>query len=187
MASQRSAVARATAASMSIDPGAAVRDDGPGVIAGEAALVRVALGVGSAVFVADGLEVPEPPQAALVIAASPTARMVSRRAGTGQTSQLFAPGPPSLSHRSRIPGSTGFLQGRRAATHWAARKELRDLGGVEVVEGERWVRDGNVVTSAGVSAGIDMALWLVGQLKTPEDARKVQLFMEYQPAPPYGE
>lgn len=53
----------------------------------------------------------------------------------------------------------GFLQGRRAATHWAARKELRDLGGVEVVDGERWVRDGNVVTSAGVSAG---SIWRCG-------------------------
>jgi transcriptional regulator GlxA family with amidase domain len=80
----------------------------------------------------------------------------------------------------------GFLAGRRAATHWAARKELSDLGDVEVVE-QRWVHEGNVITSAGVSAGIDMALYLVGQLKSPEDARKVQRFMEYDPAPPYAE
>ena len=52
---------------------------------------------------------------------------------------------------------------------------------------ERWVHDGNVITAAGVSAGIDMALYLVGQLKSPEDARKVQRFMEYEPAPPYAE
>lgn len=82
----------------------------------------------------------------------------------------------------------GFLEGKRATTHWGAKQELRDLGGnTEVVDGERWVHDGNVVTAAGVSAGIDMALYLVGQLKSPEDARKVQSFMEYQPAPPYAE
>ena len=79
----------------------------------------------------------------------------------------------------------GFLDGKRATTHWAARKELRDLGGVEVGE-ERWVHDGNVVTAAGVSAGIDMALYVVGLLKSPDDARKVQHFMEYEPAPPYA-
>ena len=49
------------------------------------------------------------------------------------------------------------------------------------------MHDGNVITAAGVSAGIDMALYVVGQLKSPEDARKVQSFMEYQPAPPYAE
>jgi transcriptional regulator GlxA family with amidase domain len=49
----------------------------------------------------------------------------------------------------------------------------------------RYVRDGNLVTAAGVSAGIDMALWLVGQLHTPELARTVQRYIEYDPAPPY--
>jgi transcriptional regulator GlxA family with amidase domain len=47
------------------------------------------------------------------------------------------------------------------------------------------VRDGNVVTSAGVSAGIDMALWLVGQLHGVDVARQVQRYIEYDPAPPY--
>jgi len=79
----------------------------------------------------------------------------------------------------------GFLDGRRAATHWAARRELAELGGVEIVE-ERWVQDGNVITAAGVSAGIDMALYLVGLLKSPDEARKVQRIMEYEPAPPYA-
>jgi transcriptional regulator GlxA family with amidase domain len=50
----------------------------------------------------------------------------------------------------------------------------------------RYVRDGNVVTAAGVSAGIDMALWLVGQLYSVEQARNVQRYMQYDPAPPYG-
>ena len=84
--------------------------------------------------------------------------------------------------------SAGFLEGRRATTHWAAIPELRALGGnTQVVDEARWVEDGNVITSAGVSAGIDMALYVVGQLKSPEDARKVQRAMEYYPAPPYAE
>lgn len=55
-----------------------------------------------------------------------------------------------------------------------------------VLEGRRYVRDGNVVTAAGVSAGIDMALWLVGELHGPDFARGVQRFIEYDPAPPYA-
>jgi transcriptional regulator GlxA family with amidase domain len=49
----------------------------------------------------------------------------------------------------------------------------------------RYVRDGQLVTAAGVSAGIDMALWLVGQIWDVERARRVQRMMEYDPAPPY--
>jgi transcriptional regulator GlxA family with amidase domain len=82
----------------------------------------------------------------------------------------------------------GFLDGKRATTHWGAIKELRELGGTtQVVEGERWVHDGGVITSAGVSAGIDMALYVVGLVKSPEIARSVQRAMEYEPAPPYQE
>ena len=55
-----------------------------------------------------------------------------------------------------------------------------------VLEKVRYVRDGNVVTSAGVSAGIDMALWVSGQLWGVETARAIQRFMEYDPAPPYA-
>jgi transcriptional regulator GlxA family with amidase domain len=55
-----------------------------------------------------------------------------------------------------------------------------------VVRDARYVRDGNVVTSAGVSAGIDMALWLVGALSDPATARRVQRVIQYEPAPPYA-
>jgi len=80
----------------------------------------------------------------------------------------------------------GFLEGKRATTHWGAKPELRALGGTtQVVEDGRWVHDGNVITAAGVSAGIDMALYVVGLLKSPDDARRVQKAMEYDPAPPY--
>lgn len=82
--------------------------------------------------------------------------------------------------------AAGFLRGKQAATHWVYRDALRARGEVTVLEGPRYVRDGNVVTSAGVSAGIDMALWLVGQLHGPDVARRTQHFIEYNPAPPYA-
>ena len=77
----------------------------------------------------------------------------------------------------------GFLAGKRATTHWGAMEMLRQLGDVEVVQ-ERYVHDGNVITSAGVSAGIDMALYLVSLLKDPATAINVQKMMEYYPQPP---
>jgi transcriptional regulator GlxA family with amidase domain len=80
----------------------------------------------------------------------------------------------------------GFARGRRVTTHWGFAETLRGRGDVTVLEGVRYVRDGNLVTAAGVSAGIDMALWLVGQLHTPELARTVQRYIEYDPAPPYA-
>ena len=79
----------------------------------------------------------------------------------------------------------GFARGRRVTTHWAFVETLRERGDVTVLERTRYVRDGNVVTAAGVSAGIDMALWLVGQLHGVDAARKVQRVIEYDPAPPY--
>ena len=80
----------------------------------------------------------------------------------------------------------GFLKGKRAATYFRSREQLEKMGDVTVVE-DRWVHDGNVITAGGVSSGIDMALYLLGVLKTPEFARKVQQHIEYDPAPPYAE
>lgn len=80
----------------------------------------------------------------------------------------------------------GFAKGRRVTTHWAFVDTLRQRGDVTVLENRRYVRDGNVVTAAGVSAGIDMALWLVGQIYGVDVARKVQRGIEYDPAPPYA-
>ena len=69
-------------------------------------------------------------------------------------------------HGRDAAAPAGFLEGRRATTHWGAKQELRDLGGnTEVVDAGRWVVDGNVITAAGVSAGIDMALYVVGPTK----------------------
>jgi transcriptional regulator GlxA family with amidase domain len=81
--------------------------------------------------------------------------------------------------------SAGLLRGRRATTHWMFTDELEQRG-VQVARGARYVRDGNVVTAAGVSAGIDMALWLLGQLRGEDAARVAQRYMEYAPEPPFG-
>jgi transcriptional regulator GlxA family with amidase domain len=80
----------------------------------------------------------------------------------------------------------GFARGCRVTTHWSFVEQLRKRGDVTVLERTRYVRDGNLVTAAGVSAGIDMALWLIGQIHSPDFARKVQHYIEYDPAPPYA-
>ena len=83
--------------------------------------------------------------------------------------------------------AAGPAKGKRVTTHWGFVKTLRERGeAAEVLDNFRYVRDGNVVTAAGVSAGIDMALWLVGAWYGPEFARGVQRYMEYDPAPPYA-
>jgi transcriptional regulator GlxA family with amidase domain len=85
---------------------------------------------------------------------------------------------------SLILAAAGVLEeGRRATTHWQALEELRRLG-VEVVE-ERVVFDGKLVTAAGVSAGIDMALALVARIAGEQVAQAIQLGIEYDPQPPF--
>jgi len=79
----------------------------------------------------------------------------------------------------------GFLEGKSATTHWGSIPELQNLGGeTMVVSDRRWVHDGNVITAAGVSAGIDMSLYLISLLKDPATAKRVQQMMEYYPKPP---
>jgi transcriptional regulator GlxA family with amidase domain len=83
--------------------------------------------------------------------------------------------------------AAGPARGKRVTTHWGFIEALRARGeAAEVLGHIRYVRDGNVVTAAGVSAGIDMALWLTGQIHDPAMARAVQRVMEYDPAPPYA-
>jgi transcriptional regulator GlxA family with amidase domain len=81
----------------------------------------------------------------------------------------------------------GLARGKRITTHWAYLPTLREAAAdtTTVLDHVRYVRDGNLVTAAGVSAGIDMALWLTGELFGVAHARLTQRAMEYDPAPPY--
>jgi len=79
----------------------------------------------------------------------------------------------------------GVARGRRVATHHAFEGTLEARGDVTVVRDARYVVDGNLVTSQGVSAGIDMALWVTGQIYGREHARAVRRYIQYDPAPPY--
>jgi transcriptional regulator GlxA family with amidase domain len=85
-----------------------------------------------------------------------------------------------------VLAAAGPARGRRVTTYFGAIGEFARQGTAgEIVAGERWVVDGNVVTAAGVSAGIDMTLWLVGELFGAEVGRATQRAIEYNPAPPY--
>jgi putative intracellular protease/amidase/YHS domain-containing protein len=80
-------------------------------------------------------------------------------------------------------GAAGLLDGRRATTHWYELESLAVFGATPVAE--RVVHDGKLMTAAGISAGIDMALRLVDRIAGREQTQWVQLNMEYDPDPPY--
>ena len=82
-----------------------------------------------------------------------------------------------------VYAKAGLLDGRPATTHWGALDRLADLG-VNVDREARFVDDGDVVTAAGVSAGIDMALHLVARLESVERAQEVRRYIQYDPQPP---
>jgi transcriptional regulator GlxA family with amidase domain len=86
---------------------------------------------------------------------------------------------------SLVYAAAGLLAGRPATTHWASLDLLAHLDPtIEVRPDDRFVDDGNMVTSAGVSAGIDMALHLVARLAGAERAREIRRYIQYDPAPP---
>ena len=82
-----------------------------------------------------------------------------------------------------VLGVAGLLKGRRATTHWAYTDLLPLVGAVHAQA--RVVRDGNVFTGAGVTAGIDFALSLAAEVAGSEAAERIQLSLEYDPAPPF--
>ncbi|MBD8905419.1 DJ-1/PfpI family protein [Methylorubrum zatmanii] len=83
-----------------------------------------------------------------------------------------------------VLGAAGLLRGRRATTHWAAHDLLAAFGAVPVQE--RVVRDGNLITGGGVTAGIDFGLTLAAELADEATARTIQLQQEYAPTPPFS-
>jgi putative intracellular protease/amidase len=84
---------------------------------------------------------------------------------------------------SLILGAAGLLKGRRAACHWGWREHLAAFGAI--ADEGRVVRDGNLITGGGVTAGIDFAFTLLAELAGETTAQAVQLGLEYAPAPPF--
>lgn len=84
---------------------------------------------------------------------------------------------------SLVLGAAGLLDGLEATTHWAAMKTLAGTGARPT--GRRVVEQGKIVTAAGVSSGIDMALFLAGRIAGDQVAQAIQLGIEYDPQPPY--
>ncbi len=113
---------------------------------------------------------------------------VATRAGDGvlewlRTANETSEWTTSVCTGSLVLAAAGLLEGRRATTHWLAFDELARLGAEPVHE--RVVFDGKLVTGAGVSAGIDMALSLAARVASPEVSQAIQLSIEYDPEPPF--
>lgn len=89
----------------------------------------------------------------------------------------------SICTGSLLLGAAGLLNGLEATTHWNSAAILEGFGAT--YRETRVIPQGRIVTSAGVSSGIDMALWLAGQIAGDEAARAAQLCIEYDPQPPY--
>ena len=85
---------------------------------------------------------------------------------------------------SLVLGASGLLKGRQAACHWAWRDMLTLFGAIP--NPDRVVRDGNIITGGGVTAGIDFALTVAAELAGAEFAQGLQLGLEYAPAPPFN-
>lgn len=90
----------------------------------------------------------------------------------------------SVCSGSALLAAAGILEGRRATSHWLVVPMLKTFG-VTAVGDERVVHEGNIVTAAGVSAGIDLGLWLAGQIAGEAKAKAIQLGIEYDPQPPF--
>ncbi len=90
----------------------------------------------------------------------------------------------SICTGSLLLGAAGLLTGLTATTHWNAVQMLATFGAT--YSEDRVIPQGKIVTSAGVSSGIDMALWLMGQLVGDDAAKAAQLCIEYDPQPPYN-
>ena len=100
--------------------------------------------------------------------------------------QRLAAGAPYLTSvctGSLVLGAAGLLRGRRAACHWAWRHLLPLFGAIP--DDGRVVRDGNIITGGGVTAGIDFALTVAAELAGEDLAQAIQLGLEYAPAPPF--
>ena len=90
----------------------------------------------------------------------------------------------SVCSGSVILAAAGLLEGKRATSHWLAVPMLKSFG-VTPVSDQRIVHEGSIVTGAGVSAGIDLGMWLAGEIVGEARAKAIQLAIEYDPQPPF--
>ncbi len=90
----------------------------------------------------------------------------------------------SVCSGSLLLAQAGLLNGKNCTTHWMRKDQLRNYNNVTIKD-ERYVQDGNIITSAGVSAGIDMAIYLISLLAGEQTAKMIQLAIEYDPKPPF--
>jgi len=131
-------------------------------------------------------EVPHPFAFIVPGGVTPTLRAMSNEAIRGyirsaaETAEVVS----SVCTGALILGSVGLLEGRQATTHWAFYRVLEQFGAKYVRR--RWVEDGKFICSAGVSAGIDMALQLAARLTDEQTSREVQYRLGYDPEPPFG-
>jgi transcriptional regulator GlxA family with amidase domain len=131
-------------------------------------------------------EVPHPFAFIVPGGITPTLRAMSNEAIRGyvrsaaETAEVVS----SVCTGALILASVGLLEGRQATTHWAFYKVLEQFGATYVRK--RWVEDGKFICSAGVSAGIDMALQLAARLTDEQTSREVQYRLGYDPEPPFG-
>ena len=131
-------------------------------------------------------EVPHPFAFVVPGGVTPTLRAMSNEAirtyvrSAAETAEVVS----SVCTGALILGSVGLLEGRQATTHWAFYKVLEQFGATYVRK--RWVEDGKFICSAGVSAGIDMALQLTARLTDERTSREVQYRLGYDPEPPFG-
>jgi transcriptional regulator GlxA family with amidase domain len=89
----------------------------------------------------------------------------------------------SVCSGSIILAAAGLLKGKKATSHWGAIHLLKEYGSIPT--SERYVQEGKIITAQGVSAGIDMSLYLTSQIEGIEKAKAYQLFIEYDPMPPF--
>ena len=131
-------------------------------------------------------EVPRPHTLVVPGGTRPTFKAMSNRAirdyvrSVSETAEVVG----SVCTGALILASVGLLEGRQATTHWACYRVLESFGAT--YQRERWVEDGKFITSAGVSAGIDMGLYLAARLTDEASARQAQLWLDYDPQPPFG-
>jgi transcriptional regulator GlxA family with amidase domain len=131
-------------------------------------------------------DVPRPHALVVPGGTRPTFKAMSNRAirdyvrSAAETAEVVG----SVCTGALILASVGLLEGRQATTHWACYRVLESFGAT--YQRKRWVEDGKFITSAGVSAGIDMGIYLAARLTDEASARQAQLRLDYDPQPPFG-